>query len=107
MSDLNKAILKVAQTNPEFAKALVAELKMEPGVTKQSSNADMVRDLKRQRGVFVTWWPRNGEAQIWKLPNGSFSVFKSVGWDTQQQSAKNLQDARKAAVEIVASFKSR
>jgi len=27
MSNINKAILKVAQTNPEFAKAIVAELK--------------------------------------------------------------------------------
>jgi len=29
MSDLNKAILKVAQENPEFRRALVAELKKE------------------------------------------------------------------------------
>ena len=31
MSDLNKAILKVAQSNPEFRRALVAELQKDAG----------------------------------------------------------------------------
>jgi hypothetical protein len=58
MSDLTKAVLKVAKSNPEFGRALVAEVRKTARVRTGLVNTEVREVLKRDFGLFLVFFSR-------------------------------------------------
>lgn len=62
-----------------------------------------IRQLERSGATFLGFWPKEPGvwgAQIWEHLDGTFTVFRYVGYDGVSTSARTLRDARREAARM-------
>jgi len=90
MSNINKAILKVAQENPEFRKALVAELRKQGGqyTLDEEGLANMARKILRGSG-WDFHMPKFVIEDVTRIGNATDEFELTAEWQSRAQGSNH------------------